>query len=507
MKITVRRVAITETDTPLAVVGVFEGEDRPSGVAGAVDAALGGLIAQLIADREISGKPNEVTVIHTQGKLPARRVAVVGLGKRAEFTLDMIRQASASAALKARDLNLVGYATIAHGVGASGLGTEECGRALAEGAVLALYRYEQFKKRTDDTPGDIEEMVMVEPDVRHIAGLEKGARRGEIAANSTNLARDLSNGPPNIITPSYVADKASSLAQELGFACEVLELEDLRRKGMGAILAVGEGSAHPPCLVIMRHQGAPGSAKILAAVGKGITFDSGGLCIKPADAMSNMKHDMSGAAAVLGFVDAAARLKLPANVLGVMALAENLPSSTSYRPGDILTAYNRKTIEVLNTDAEGRLVLSDALAYAVERGASTVIDLATLTGACVVALGTVASGIMGNDEAAIELVRKAGERSGERVWQLPLWKQYGEQIKSDVADVKNIGGRWAGVITAAYFLSNFVGDTPWVHIDIAGTAYIYTSDQPYLAKDRPYLPTGATGVGVRLLLDLVEAWG
>lgn len=506
MKITVQQIAATQICTPIVAVGVFEAPPSLTPDASSIDGALNGLISQLIADKEITGKQNQLTVIHTHGKIPAQRVAVVGLGKRADFGMDTVRQASAVVAKRVRDLHIVRYAIALLGLGEPGATPSEIASALVEGALLGLYKYEQFKRPTDETAVQIEEISVIAPTQADADSARRGANRGEILSRAANAARDLSNGPPNLVTPGYLADTAKSLAERFGFTCEVFDVDELRKRKMGAILAVGEGSSHPPCLIAMRYQGTKSNGKTFAAVGKGITFDSGGLDIKPADGMLRMKHDMSGAASVIGFMQAAAELKLPVNLLGLIGAAENLPGSRAYRPSDIITTYSGKTIEITSTDAEGRLVLADALAYAVELKANAIVNLATLTGACVVALGTVASGIMGNNTELISLMEKAGQRTGERVWRLPLWKEYGEQVKSETADLKNTGGRWAGAITAAYFLSQFVGDVPWVHVDIAGTAYIAPGDQPYFPKDRPYLNQGATGVGVRLLVDIVEQW-
>jgi leucyl aminopeptidase len=460
---------------------------------------------QLVSDREISGRLGEVVIIHTQGKLPAQRIAVVGLGKRADLTVDSVRQASAIVAKRARDLHVSAYATLLLGLGEANLKPIDIAAATAEGALLALYKYEQFKKPAE--PADsIQELVIVDPAADNADAARQGAQRGEALSRATNLARDLSNGPPNVVTPAFLADEARSVADRLEFICEVFGVDELRRRNMGGILAVGGGSSHSPCMIVMRYQGAPSVDKTFAVVGKGITFDSGGLDIKPADAMASMKHDMSGAAAVIGFMQTVAELKLTVNVIAVVSAAENLPSNNAYRPGDVISTSNGKTIEINNTDAEGRLVLADALSYVSEQKADAIVDLATLTGACIVALGTVASGVMGNNSGLISLIESAAAATGERVWAFPLWKEYGEQMKSDIADLKNTGGRWGGAITAGYFLSQFVGETPWAHLDIAGTAYVYPGEQPYFAKDRPYIPHGATGVGVRLLVDLVERW-
>lgn len=504
MKVSVNLARAVDVATPLLAVGVYEDEPKLAGAAAEIDGILGGLLGQLVLDQEITGKSNQVVVVHTKGKLPSSRIAVVGLGKRSDFDSDTLRQAGAVVAQKARDIKVPRFTSEVFGRDLPSADFRSWSRALVEGVILGLYRYQQFKKPENGT--EVEEVTLIEPGPQNEGAVRSGARSGEIAATAANLARDLSNAPPNLVTPQYLAEVSASLANELGFACEVFDEQALRDRGMRAILAVGGGSVHPPRLVVMRYAGAPSSKRVLAVVGKGITFDSGGLSIKPGDTMVPMKHDMSGAAAVIGFLQAVAKMKLPVNVLGIVSAAENLPSATAYRPSDIVTAYNGKTVEIISTDAEGRMILSDALAYAVEQGASAIVDLATLTGACVVALGTVATGLLGNDEGFMDQVEKAANSCGERVWRLPLWKQYGEQIKSDVADLKNTGGRAAGAITAGYFLSSFVGDVPWVHLDIAGTAYIAPPDQAYPAKDRPYLVNGATGVGVRTLLTLAESW-
>jgi leucyl aminopeptidase len=314
--------------------------------------------------------------------------------------------------------------------------------------------------------------------------------------------RDLSVGPGNFVTPTYLAEQAREVAQRWGLEIIVWGKDELREKGMGGLLAVNQGSTQPPAFVAMRYT-APSATKTLAVVGKGITFDSGGISIKPADHMEYMRHDMTGAATVIGFLELAAATQLPVNVLGVFAATENLPSGSAYKPGDVFRAYNGRTMEIVNTDAEGRVVLSDALSYAAEQKPDAIVDFATLTGACVVALGNHASGLMTNDDRLAKLLIQAGELAGDRVWQLPLWKVYKEQIKTVMADVRNTGGRRAGAITAAHFLQEFVDDIPWAHLDIAGTAYT-DPEQSYIP---PYNPRyGATGVGVRLMWHFCQLW-
>ncbi len=500
MEFLVQQGSVTEVQTPLLAVNLFEGVASPGGATGAVDRALGGLITHLIAEGEIKGTLDEVAILHTQGKLPAQRVAVVGLGSREKFNLDAVRRAAGSLLRKARELGIASYYTIVHGAGAGGLGTTDCAQAIVEGTVLASYGYRQFKSG-NGLPA-VERVSFVEMEQARIPQIREGVRLGEAYAQATVTARDLAAGPPNLVTPQFLADRAQELAARYGLACEVLGPQEMERLGMGAILAVGQGSIHTPRMALLRYQGDPGSRQLLALVGKGITFDSGGISIKPSEYMDRMKYDKSGAAAVLGTMGALAELKVKANVLGVIAAAENLPDGHAFRPGDIVRASNGKTIEVISTDAEGRLVLADALAYAVKQGADTLVDIATLTGGCVVALGTGGAGVMGNDDALIQQLREAGDRAAERLWQLPIWEDYlWEQVRSEFADIKNSGGRYGSAPIGGLFLAQFVGDARWAHLDIAGTAWV-DSDHPYLPKS--YIPRGPTGFGARLLLEFVR---
>ncbi|HEY0582190.1 MAG TPA: leucyl aminopeptidase [Chloroflexota bacterium] len=503
MELRVQQASAADIDTPLLVVNIFEGVTTPTGATAAIDAALGGQITRLIAEGEITGEPATVTVIHngSANGLKARRVAVVGLGKQAEFEPENVRVAAAVAARKARDLKLDSFATIVHGAGAGGLAFDDAARATMESSILALYRYEQFKEATK-SKHEVRSCIVVEQDAERFQALEPLAEVVRETCDAVMKVRDLSVGPGNFVTPTYLADTARDVAQQHGLEIMVWGKDELREHGMNAILAVNAGSAQPPAFVVLKYR-APNATKTLAVVGKGITFDSGGISIKPADGMEYMRHDMTGAATVIGFLQLAAATKLPVNVTGVFAATENLPSGSSYKPGDVFRAYNGKTMEIVNTDAEGRVILSDSLAYAAEQKPDAIVDFATLTGACQVALGDHATGLMSNDQALADRLLAAGEKSGDRCWQLPMWKVYGEQIKTAMADMRNTGGRRAGAITAALFLKEFVGDVPWVHLDIAGTAYA-DGDQTYVA---PYNPKpGATGVGVRLLWHFCQAW-
>jgi leucyl aminopeptidase len=336
-----------------------------------------------------------------------------------------------------------------------------------------------------------------------IADDKKTAARGEkvlaqaaVVAEATILARDLANAPGNEIYPETLAARATDSGKRHGFKVTVLGKPEIEKLGMGGVLGVSQGSVRPPRFIIMEHK--KSAKKTVVLVGKGVTFDTGGISIKPSANMAEMKMDMSGAAAVIGAMEAAARLDLPLHVIGLVPAVENMPSGSSLRPGDILRHYNGKTSEVDNTDAEGRLILADALGYASQFKPTAVIDLATLTGACVVALGHHATGMMGNDEKVMSVLKAAGETTYERVWQLPMFDEYEKLIKSDVADVKNVGGRWAGAITAGWFLKKFIGEYPWVHLDIAGTAM--------LEENGDYVQKGASGVGVRLLVEFLRRW-
>jgi leucyl aminopeptidase len=503
MDVRVHTGSVVDVDTPLLVVNLFEGVTSPGGATGAVDRALGGLLSRLIADGEISGEPATVTLVHTPegSSLRARRVAVVGLGPGDRFDLEAARIAAATAARKARDAKVSSFATIVHGAGVGELDPADAGRVTVEASLLALYRYERFKEATK-SKHEVDEMVVVEQDPERARLFEEATGLAVATCEAMFRTRDLSVGPGNFVTPTYLAEQAREVARQHGLEVMVWGKDELREHGMNAILAVNQGSVQPPAFVVLRYR-APAATKTLAVVGKGITFDSGGISIKPAENMEYMRHDMTGAATVIGFTQLAAATKLPVNVLGVFAATENLPSGSAYKPGDVFKAYNGKTLEVVNTDAEGRVVLADALSWAAEQKPDAIVDLATLTGACTVALGDHATGLMSNDQRLADRLLAASVPAGDPLWQLPLWRVYKEQIKTGMADVRNTGGRRAGAITAALFLQEFVGDVPWAHLDIAGTAYT----DPGQAYIPPYQPRyGATGVGVRLLWHFCRNW-
>ena len=493
---------ITTVDADAIVVNLFEGVQSPGGGTGAVDKALDGHISELIADGEITGRQGAMSVVHTFGKLPAKRVIVVGLGKRDRFSVDTVREISGAVARRLKAVGARRAATIAHGAGIGGLDPAASAQATAEGAVLGLYAFANYRSKRgdddDDSGKDVEELAIVERDPQRLEELRRGVAKGCLLAESVLIARDLVNEPANVVNPAKMAEAATEIAGRRNLGVTVLGREDMLEHGMGAMLAVAQGTANEPRLIILEHLGDPDHPdNNIALVGKGITFDSGGISIKPAASMWEMKGDMSGGAAVIGAMNAIAQLDPKINVFGVVPAVENMPSGTAQRPGDIIRAMSGKTIEVDNTDAEGRLVLADAISYIRQvKGATRVVDVATLTGAIVVALGHVASGVMGTSQRMVDAVLDASKVTGEKMWQLPMFEEYKRQNRSDYADVKNTGGRPAGSITAAFFIAEFTDGVEWAHLDIAGT---FMSSRVHGHEVK-----GATGVPTRTLVQLVE---
>jgi leucyl aminopeptidase len=416
----------------------------------------------------------------------------MGLGKPEELTLDRVRVVAAEAARALRKIGVRRLCTIVHGAGTGGLDPAQATQALVEGTLLGLYRFLEYKKNNDHAKA-IDRVTIVGQDPKRLRTTATAVRRGRILAEAANAARDLVNEPGNALTPAELARRAQAMARAARVRCEVFGPRELRRLGAGGLLGVARGSQEPPRLIVLTYRGRRDGPH-LGMVGKGVTFDSGGISIKPAENMEAMKGDMAGAAAATAAICAIARLGLPIRVTTVVPATENLPSGTALKPGDILRAMSGKTIEVINTDAEGRLILADALAFARKRGVTHLVDAATLTGACVVALGTINSGAFTNNQAWLETVLAAGRAAGEKIWPMPMDVEYDELIKSDIAEIKNTGGRKGGAITAAKFLQQFVGDTPWVHLDIAGTS---ESD-----KEKGYQIKGATGVMARTFTHL-----
>jgi leucyl aminopeptidase len=474
-------------ETPLLAVAVARG-GLPSSLA-ALDKGTGGGLGRLFAAGDFSGKKDESALIYPTG--PAARVLLVGLGKAEEVSRTSLRRAAASAAKRARTL---GAPRAAFHVVSEALGQvspRDAGQAIAEGLAQGAWQYNEMKRPADDQKPALTRVDVLAPsDTDAVtAGHEVGAA---IGAGQT-VARGIQVLPGNVCTPSYVARTAEEIARRHGHTITVLDKAAITREGMGALLAVAQGSAEEPRFIALEYAGAESAPVVL--VGKGVTFDTGGISIKPAQNMEDMKYDMSGAAAVLGTFEMLGLLKPAVHVIGLIPTTENMPSGTAVKPGDVVTSLSGKTIEVINTDAEGRLILCDALTYARRYKPACVVDIATLTGAIVVALGHTAAGVMGTDDRLIEDVRQAGERAGERVWPLPLWDEYRDLMKSDIADIKNSGGRPAGSISAGWFLREFVDGFPWAHLDIAGTAYTDREDATRVK--------GPTGMGVRLFSEFV----
>ena len=485
---------INKIEAGAIILNFFEGTLQPEGDLATVDKALDGAISQLIGQGEIKGKLREITVVHSLGKLPAARVVIAGLGKPSELSRDKIRGVVAEACRLLRQKGVDSVATIAQGAGVAGISVEGAAQAVTEGALLGSYSFRKHMTKKAEYD-EIRELVIVDADETKLPGLEQGCKLGRILAEATNLARDMVNEPANYMTPGQMAETARRLAETYGLELSIFEKEQMQELGMGALLGVVQGSLEPPKFITLRYGGGDSDEIDVALVGKGVTFDSGGISIKPSEKMEEMKGDMAGGAAVMAAIGAIAQLKPKINVIAIIPATENLPSGKALKPGDILTAMGGKTIEVISTDAEGRLILADALGYAKKLGAKHIVDVATLTGAMMVALGNIYSGAFGNNQELIDRVIAAGSEAGELIWQMPMHEEYREQNKSDVADIKNVGGRYGGAITAAQFLAEFAGDTPWVHLDIAGTSQS--------EKERTYLVKGATGVPVRTLVNLV----
>jgi len=500
MKLTLKDGELLKVRSKALILGIFE--DGLDGIGKEIDKEVGGTISKILDPGEFKGKLNTTAIIHTFGQIPTERLLLVGLGKKAEYTLDKLRQASGAAAACARDKGFAIVTSSLHQHKVDEAVPLEIGQVIAEGTTLALYRFGKYKTEKEDEKEklkDLKSLILPEKNARRRQELVKGANTGAKIAAAVSQARDLVNEPAGTLTPTALANRAKALSREHGFKCTVLMPGRIKKLKMGALLGVAQGSHQPPRLIVLEYNGDNTSSQPLAFVGKAITFDSGGISLKPAQGMGEMKTDMSGGATVLGAVCAAATLKLPINIVGIIPATENLPGGGAYKPGDVLRSMSGITIEVDNTDAEGRLILSDALTYVDRYKPAAIIDLATLTGAVVIALGHVNTGLMGNDDDLAKKMEDAARITSEKVWRLPLDEEYAEQIKSDIADVKNVGGRPAGTITAGMFLKKFVKETPWAHLDIAGTAWS--------EKARPCCPKGATGVGVRLLTQLARDWG
>ncbi|MDT7602996.1 MAG: leucyl aminopeptidase [Acidobacteriota bacterium] len=508
MEINTSTGRVGDADVQALAVAVFKDEQAHEGFLQELDAACGGLIKSVIESGELKGKEGETVYVHLgdggEG-LKARRVLLIGVGERGSYGRAQVSQFAGTAArtLRARNVKSVGLV-----MRATDGKDESAAAAAVEGALVGLF--EPDKYRTVDKEERTLERLIVIAQGADAGALKRGAEHGRIVSESVNFTRDLANEPGAYMTPTIMAERAQQIAAEFGLEVDILDRARMEGLGMGSFLSVARGSDEPPALIVLKYnpegmssgtdiktgEAAKDGGELLAFVGKGVTFDSGGISIKPGENMELMKYDMTGGATVLGVMRAVAQFKPPMPLLGVVPATENLPSGKATKPGDVVRAMSGKTIEIINTDAEGRLILADAIAYARKLGATRVVDLATLTGAVSIALGDVNTAVLGTDQELIDELIESGREVGEKFWQLPLDKEYSKQIKSDIADIKNVGGRKAGTITAAAFLKEFADGISWAHLDIAGTAW-GDDAKPYRAK-------GPTGIGVRTLLNYVE---
>jgi leucyl aminopeptidase len=489
-----RAVGLSECKTQMLVLGQFSDEKKPLPEVFELCKKLGGAVEQVVKLGDFKGKTGTSALIYGNKNIGAARVLMVGLGEREKATIDTIRQAAALAANKAVSMKAGKMALAIHKGFNAKFEPALAAQALVEGIYYGSFRYDEYVTGDEDGRSDSLTVEIIDDSVAKIKRLEDGLKKGAIIGKAQSYARALANRPGNVINPPSLAAEAKKLARSTkGLSCTVLDEKQLAKLGMGGILAVGSGSKTPPRLIVVKY--APrGKAKRLptvALVGKAITFDSGGISIKPAQNMEQMKLDKSGGIGVLATIKAAAELKLPVNIMALVPSAENMPGGSSYRPGDIVTTYSGRTVEIQNTDAEGRMILCDALHYAVKKNCDVIIDIATLTGACMVALGTHKAGLMGSDDKLIKQLQQASETSGESIWPLPCGDEYAEEMKSKIADLKNTGGRWGGACTAAAFLKQFVGDKKWAHLDIAGV--------DCFEKSTATAAEGASAFGVRLL--------
>ncbi len=471
----------------LIVVGAEAGQDTTAAGLEEIDRATGGLVSEIVQSGEFKGKSGDAVVIHRPHGLKARRLILAGCGKTGSG-LELRRAVGAGlrAAKRSSAQSVAVYLPQA---------SPEQVEAAAEGALFGDWEGDRYLSKHERKP--VQSCELLVPDAN--ASLESALKRATVIGESQNFARDLQNEPPNVLSPMVLAERARKMAGEVGLECEILDQDQMRQMGMGSLLAVAQGSSQPPALIVLKyHPDGAGSGDHLGLVGKGVTFDTGGISIKPSDNMDKMKYDMSGGAAMIGAMRAIAQLKPRIPVTGFIPTVENMPGANAQRPGDIVTTLSGKTVEVLNTDAEGRMILNDALTYAKRLGCTHLVDAATLTGAIVVALGHHYTGVFSNDDAFREKLLQSAARQGEKMWPMPLDDEFMDLLKSPFADIANIGGRWGGSITAALFLREFADGTPWIHLDIAGTAS-HDDGRPFAAK-------GANGVAVRTMVDLAMNW-
>jgi leucyl aminopeptidase len=488
-------------DVQALAVAIFKDEKADEGFLKNLDSLTDGTISSVIESEELKGKEGETVYLHLIGNksIKAKRLLLVGVGDRADYTLAHASQMAGAAVRMLRGKSVKSIAVIPRVAGDA----EDVASVAVEGSVLALFEPDKYRT-IEKEKREVEKLIVVVEGADNKA-LQKGAVRGRVIGESVNFTRDLANEPGAYMTPTNMSERAREVANEFGLSIDVLDEARMEQEGMGSLLSVARGSDEPGKLIVLKYTpaGADDGDELLAFVGKGVTFDSGGISLKPGENMELMKYDMTGGATVMGAMRAIAQLKPRIPVLGVIPCAENLPSGKATKPGDVVRAMTGKTIEIINTDAEGRLILADAIAYAKKLGATKIVDMATLTGAVSIALGDVNTAVIGTDQELINEIIASGKEAGEKFWQLPLDKEYSKQIKSDIADIKNVGGRKAGTITAAAFLKEFADGVSWAHLDIAGTAWS--------EEAKPFRSKGPTGIAVRTLLRMVarasNGWG
>lgn len=498
MQIEVKQEKVELAEDEAVLLNSFEEVKRFVGVLKTIDDKLSGALSHLFETGDFAAKLGQTAVLYPQGRLKFKRIILVGLGKRDELTIESLRRAYGFAGRKTRELKLKSLSVQAFESNIPGAKLQESSQAMMEGILLSFYKLDRYKTVDENEGIALQRLTILKEKRKGIGEIKRGKEFGEIFSWATNFSRDLANQPGNYLTPERLADEASKLARENNLKYKVFSASEIKKMKMNAFLAVASGSKQPPKLIVLEYLPPRRKTNTLALVGKGITFDAGGLSLKTTEGMVEMKGDMMGGAVVIATIAACAKMRLPLHLIGIVPATENLPSGSALKVGDIITSHSGKTIEVLNTDAEGRLILADGLSYARSFEPDAVVDVATLTGTIKLALGTICAGLFGNHRGLKAQMLKAGEVSGERVWEMPLWKEYDEFLKSDLADIKNVGGRFGGAILAAAFLQNFVGDLHWIHLDIAGV--------DFREKEDSYHTKGATGFGARLLVQFLKDW-
>ena len=506
MNILVKDGELQSTTADTIFVSIFQDSQELSDIAAEIDQALEGAIGDVMESGDFTGKLGDVIALYPRGAIEAKRVIVVGLGEIATFNLEAIREASAVAIKQAEKLGAAVIATAIQNTDAGGIHFIDAAQALVEGSLMALYKYDASNSESEKSESTPESLIIIEPDESRRKGVEQGARVGQIIAEGVHLARNLVNHPSNIATPSGIAEAAQSMCVEAGLICQILDETAIEHEKMGLLLAVNQGSSQPAKFITMEHKPTQSTKSQksgpIVLIGKGVSFDTGGYSLKPQAGMLGMKGDMSGAAAVIGAMYAIGKLNLPLHVVGLVPSVENMVSSTAFKPNDVFVSKNGTRVEIINTDGEGRLVLADAMSYADSLNPSVVIDVATLTGAKKVALGSRINAVLTNNDDLHDALVVAGDRVSEPLWRLPIDTAYDAQLRSDVADIKNDGGMEAATITAARFLARFVGDWAWAHIDIAGSQYYSAGPEQ---NSRSYMTKGASGTPMRTLVEYVRS--